>query len=120
MNSRFTGVSIFQWNANGLKGKLGDFRRLVLEQKFPILAISEGRLNANFRLSNYVIYSSSRPHNKPSRAILCVRKDITCCLVEASSGDLPEYVACKVQFGSLIFNVVSVYAEPKTALMHNI
>lgn len=37
MNEECRRTTIFQWNANTLRTKMGDFRKLVAEFKFPVL-----------------------------------------------------------------------------------
>lgn len=115
MDSWYGKAAIFQWNCNGLRGKSGDFRKLVAQYKFPILCISEARSEPGFRLANYVVYTSLRA-NGPSRAMICVRKDIPSMLVASSAGVAPEFVRCKVIFGKLTMSVVSAYLQPQCAI----
>lgn len=112
MNKSYETTAIFQWNANGLRSKSGDFRHFIAQYQFPILALSEARVNDDFRLSNYVTYKSQRL-NGLSRAMLCVRKDLPSSLVASSDDcDAPEYVTCKVLFGRVSVCLSSVYIEP--------
>lgn len=74
MDSVYKHGVLFQWNANSLRQKCPDMRHFFAQYSFPILAVTEDRTGNNFRLSNYFIYSSSRPLGPP-RAMMCVRKD---------------------------------------------
>lgn len=49
MNKSYETTAIFQWNANGLRSKSGDFRHFIAQYQFPILALSEARVNDDFR-----------------------------------------------------------------------
>ncbi|CAN7950325.1 unnamed protein product [Ixodes pacificus] len=108
MNDLYRQAFLFQWNANGLRSKSGDFRQFVALHQFPILAISEARVTAQFRLSNYVTCQTTRPSG-PSRAMLCVRKDLTSTLVSTSTEDAPEYVVFKVNIGKVCIVIASVF-----------
>lgn len=113
MDNWYNRTAIFQWNANGLQMRCGDFRQFISKYNFPILAITEARVDGNFRLSNYMIYMSTRPLGK-SRAMLCVRKDLPSVLLHKSSSDIPEYVICKVQIGKISVIIASIYMQPVT------
>lgn len=115
MDNWYAQTAIFQWNANGLTSKSSDFRKLVAQYSFPLIAISEARVSNSFRLANYVIYTSSRPSGH-SRAMLCVRKDVVSTLVYASDSDVPEYVVCKVKFDQICVTIASIYLAPATVL----
>lgn len=58
------------------------FRQFIAQYRFPILTITEGCTVGEFRLSNYVIYESSRS-SVPSIAMLCVRKDLISTMMSA-------------------------------------
>lgn len=111
MNNRYKNVSIFQWNANSLRRKCADFRKLLVQYNFPILCIQEAGISDDFRLSNYVIYKSSR-QGAISRVLLCVRKDLPSYQIHSSDSDFPEFVACKVSFGKLCITVINLYLQP--------
>lgn len=115
MNSWYRRSIMFQWNCNGLRGKMGDFHTFVAQYISPVLRISEARTERNFRLANYVVYTSDRGV-APSRAMLCVRQDIPSVLVASSSTQAPEFVRCKVVLGNTTVTIVSVYIEPHTAI----
>lgn len=115
MTDVYKRTSIFQWNANGLRTKSGDFRQFVAQFCFPILAISEARVDSSFRLANYVLYKSTRPGG-PSRCLLGIRKDLVSTLLFSSTSDVPEYVACQVRVGRMTLTVVSIYIEPQISM----
>lgn len=110
MNSRYENVVIFQWNANSLRSKSADFRKLVAQYSFPVLCIQEAGVRDDFRISNYITYKSSRPSGN-SRTMLCVRKDLPSHLIQSSSSDFPEYVACKVYLAKKCITIVSIYLQ---------
>lgn len=72
-------------------------------------------MNDDFRLSNYVIYKSSR-RSGPSRVHLCVRKDLPSHQVHSSDSDFPEFVACKVSFGEQCITVINFYLQPSSRI----
>lgn len=113
MNNCYQNVAIFQWNANSLRSKWADFRKLVAQFSFPVLCITEAGVDNVFRLANYVVYTSSRSSGL-SRAMICVRRDLPSALLSATASDIPEYVACEVRFGRVNITIVSVYLQPST------
>lgn len=75
-DERVKGATVFQWNARGLRARLSDFRQFTFKHQFPILAISESRVEPDFRLSGYEVFQSARPSNV-SRVLLALRKNLT-------------------------------------------
>lgn len=115
MPDLYSHIGIFQWNANGLRQKSGDLRQFLKKNTIPILALTEARVDDDFRLSNYVQYKSSR-QNGQSRAMLAVQKDLVSVHLFSSTKEIPEFVACKVRCGKSSVTVVSVYIEPQTTI----
>ena len=115
MNSRYDNVFIYQWNANSLRNKSADFRKLLAQHNFPVLCIQEAGVRDDFRLSNYVIYKSSRRAGN-SRAMLCVRKDLPSYLIQSSDSDIPEFVACKISFRNRSVIVISLYLQASSKI----
>ena len=115
MNEKYRRTTIFQWNANSLRTKMADFRKLVAEFKFPVIAISEAHTDDQFRLAGYASYSSKRSRG-PSRALICVNQQYDSTFLCASSSDGPEFVACKVRFGEKTLSVISIYIEAVIAV----
>ncbi|CAN7977299.1 unnamed protein product [Ixodes persulcatus] len=103
---------ILQWNANSLQEKSGDFRQFVAQYSFPILVISEARVNNKFRLANYVMYQSKRPKGT-SRCLVGVRKECGSILLFTSDSSALEYAVCKVSYGTTSLTEVGVYIEPQ-------
>lgn len=118
MAELYKNTTIVQWNARGLRSKMGDLRELLYTKKFPVLAINEAGVPDTFRISQYVNYISRRPQGM-SRAMLCVRQDIPALLMERSETDTCGFVKCKVCFGAVVVTVVCVYLPPATLISEN-
>lgn len=112
MGSWYNAATIFQWNANGLGAKIGDFRNFINSHRFPVLALSEPRVNASFRLSHYVVHQSAKATGV-GRAMLCIRQDLPHDFIRASTDEHFEFVACTVQLRTpRRLTVVSAYVAP--------
>lgn len=110
-DERVKGATVFQWNARGLRARLSDFRQFTFQHQFPILAISESRVEPDFRLSGYEVFQSARPSNV-SRVLLALRKNLTYVSHNVTSHPDNEYVSVTVRKGKLTFTVIAAYIAP--------
>lgn len=107
-------ATIFQWNARGLRNRLSDFRQFVFKHRFPLVAISESRLNTSIRLSGYELFHSRRESGF-SRVLLGIRKELTFVLHDISPHQTNEYIAATVRKGAFTFTIIAAYIPPGTA-----
>lgn len=104
-------ATVFQWNARGLPSRLSDFRQFVFKYRFPILAICESRVAADFRLSGYEVFQSARDSGI-SRLFLALRKDLTYVHHDVPSHPNNEYVSVTVRRGKVSFTIIASYVAP--------
>lgn len=103
---------IFQWNARGLQGRLGDFRQRVFKYRFPIIVICEPNLDSPFRLSGYEQFLSDTKGSL-SKVLLCIRRDLTYTHHQVPVHNSNEYVSVSVKHKRRTFTVVGGYVPPR-------
>lgn len=95
-------AAILQWNANSLRSKSADFRKLVAQHAFPALFLVEAGGDSHHRLANYFVYTSSRSAGL-SIAMICVRKNLPSVELGASTPNIPDF---EVQIASVSISVI--------------
>lgn len=105
-------ATIFQWNACSLRPRLSDFRHFVFKHRFPIIAISESRLNTTIRLSGYTVLQSTTGTDL-SKVLLAIRKDVNFIQHPIPTDPHNEYVAATLKCMNMQFTVIAAYIPPR-------
>lgn len=111
LSSHLKRCTIFQWNARGLRSKLGDLRQLLHTYRFPFVVISESRVDQNFRLSGYYFIHSQRVSGT-SRLLIGFRTDVPAVEIPVSPHETNEYVCATTIIGSQTFTFIAAYLQP--------
>lgn len=106
-------AAILQWNARGLRSRIGDFRRFVYVNMFPVIVICEPNLSSAIRLSGYEPFMSSTV-TESSKVLVYIRRDLTYILQPVPPHDGNQYVCLRVKKRRLNITVVGAYLSPSS------
>lgn len=101
-------TAVFQWNVNGLCGRLSNVRQFVFKYRFPNIPISESHICDNSWLSEYEIFRSNNG-TVHGRGLISVRKDLTYNSHNFATHTGNEYVALTVTTQGSAFAIFPSY-----------